>query len=111
MSRRKRYIKGKVFITNNNLLTNHNKANRRIVVINNNPEEAHVKRILTARPGSRTTRKGIPIEKYPDIPKNSVVENKTFRRTIKGERINTNRLKKTKTRLNKWDMAKLVKKK
>ena len=53
----------------------------------------------------------VPIEKYPDIPKFSGVEVKTFRKTINGKPIQEKFLRKTKTRLNKWDMRKLVKNK
>ena len=48
-----------------------------------------------------------PIEKYPDIPKASGVEDKTFRKTIDGKPIEENRLGKTKTRLNKWDIDRI----
>ena len=49
----------------------------------------------------------VPIEKYPDIPKFSGVEVKTFRKTINGKPIQEKFLRKTKTRLNKWDMKKI----
>lgn len=48
----------------------------------------------------------IPIEKYPDIRKPSGVEMKTFRKTLKGNPIQERILKRTRTRLNKWDMRK-----
>lgn len=51
----------------------------------------------------------IPIEKYPDIPKTSGVENKTFRKTVNGKPIQEKFLGKTKTRLNKWDMDRISK--
>ena len=49
----------------------------------------------------------IPIEKYPDIPKVSGVEDKTFRKTVSGKPIQEKYLGKTNTRLNKWDMDKI----
>ena len=49
----------------------------------------------------------IPIEKYSDIPKASGIEKKTFRKTLKGEPIQEKHLRKTKTRLNKWDRKKM----
>lgn len=49
----------------------------------------------------------IPIEKYPDIPKTSGVEHKTFRKTTNGKPTQEKYLGKTKTRLNKWDMERI----
>ena len=70
-----------------------------------------VRRIFSLYDKNGTLRKNlIPIEKYKDIPKPSGVENKTFRKTLKGKPIQEKFLRKTKTRLNKWDMRKLVKK-
>ena len=51
----------------------------------------------------------IEIEIYPDINKRSGVEMKTFRKTLKGKPIQEKYLKKTKTRLNKWDIKKIYK--
>ena len=47
------------------------------------------------------------MEKYPDIPKYSGVEDKTFRKTISNKPINERYLIKTRTRLNKQDMPKI----
>lgn len=49
----------------------------------------------------------IPIERYVDIPKPSGIENKTFRKTLKGKPIKEIYLFKTNTRLNKWDFARI----
>ena len=49
----------------------------------------------------------IPIEKYPDIKKPSGVENKTFRKTMSGKPVQEKYLRKTNTRLNKWDMDRI----
>ena len=49
----------------------------------------------------------IPIEKYPDIRKPSGVEPKTFRKTLRVKTIMENRLQRTNTRVNKWDMYKI----
>lgn len=110
MSRKKRYIRGRVYITNDNLLVKNNKAGRRVVAMNNDKNNMAVRRIssLYDKDGNKKERL-IPIEKYPDIPKESGVENKTFRKTIKGRPIKERQLKKTKTRLNKWDMERIRK--
>lgn len=46
------------------------------------------------------------VNKYPD-PKASVVDIKTFRKTVNGKPIQEKYLRKTKTRLNKWDMERV----
>jgi len=89
MARRKRYIKGKIFITNDKYLTGFYKRNRRIVAVNNDPSEMHVRRVTKLENQGRNAKKGIPIEIYPDIPKPSVLENKVFRKTHKREKNNT----------------------
>ena len=106
MARRKRYVKGRVFITNDAVLTKSAPKKRRVVVTNNNPKKARVRRVLSAGKG-RNSQKGTPIEKYPDIRKESVVESRTFTQSINGQPLDTTRMRKTKTRLNKWDRKKL----
>ena len=103
--RRKRYIKGKVYIINDNLLVRHSKPNRRIVVLNNDVNNMHVRRITSLYDSNGNIKQNvIPIEKYPDIRKSSGVEMRTFRQTQNGKPIRENLLRKTKTRLNKWDI-------
>ena len=67
MSRRKRYLIGKVYLINDKLVVKHYKPNRRVVVLNNDKNSIHLKRISKAANGGLNARKGIPIEKYPDI--------------------------------------------
>ena len=108
MPRRKKYIRGRVYIINDQLLVKHSKSNRRIVAMNNNKNEMAVRRITSLYNDKGERKKNvIPIERYPDIPKLSGVENKTFRTTLRGKPILESRLKKTKTRLNKWDMLRI----
>lgn len=106
MARRKRYIKGRVYYTNDSILVNTRPKKRRVVAINNNPKNMHVKRVLSAGKG-RNSRNGTPIEKYPDIPSPSVIENRTFRETKNGKPILESKMRKSSTRLNKWDRKKL----
>jgi len=110
MSRRKRYIKGRVYLINDCLIVKHNKANSRVVAVNNDKNNVHIRRITKYQNGGLNARKGIVIEIYSDIPVLSVVESKTFRKTLKGKNIEEKRMRKTKTRLNKWDMNKIIKK-
>ena len=109
MARRKRYIRGKVYLINDSLLVKNTKNNRRIVAINDDVNNMHVKRITSLYDKNGKKKDVIPIEKYPDLPKYSGVEKKTFRKTLKGKPIQERFLRKTKTRLNKWDMKKLRK--
>ena len=66
-----------------------------------------VRRITSLYDKNGKRKDVIPIEKYPDIPKPSGVERKTFRKTLAGHPIQERYLKKTKTRLNRWDMRKI----
>ena len=110
MARRKRYIRGRVYLINDSLLVKNTKNNRRIVALNNNKNEMHVRRITSLYDKNGNRKKNvIPIERYPDIPKPSGIENKTFRKTLKGKPIKEKYLRKTNTRLNKWDMRKISK--
>ena len=108
MARKKRYIRGKVYMINDHLLVKNSKSNRRIVALNNDQNEMHVRRITSLYDKNGNIKKNvIPIEKYPDIQKPSGVEMKTFRKTLKGKPIQERFLKKTNTRLNKWDIKKI----
>ena len=108
MARRKRYIKGKVYLTSDSVLVKSKKKRRRVVAMNNDKNNMAVRRILSLYDENGKKRENlIPIEKYPDIPKKSGVEPKTFRKTKSGKPIQEKYLTKTKTRLNKWDMRKV----
>ena len=109
MSRRKRYIKGRIYLINDRLIVKHFKPNRRVVALNNDKNSVHIRRITKITNGGRNAKRGIPIEIYPDIPLPSVAEDKVFRKTINGKPIKEKYLKRTKTRLNKWDMKKVLK--
>lgn len=108
MSRKKRYIRGKVYFANDKTLVGGKGKKRRVVSMGNDRNKMEVRRIssLYDKNGKKKERL-IPIEKYPDIPKPSGVEEKTFRKTVSGEPIKEKFLGKTKTRLNKWDLKKL----
>ena len=105
MSRRKRYIKGKVYVTNDKVLVGGKGKKRKVVSMGNDRDHMAVRRIssLYDQNGKKKDRL-IPIEKYPDISKPSGVEDKTFRQTVSKKPIQEKYLGKTNTRLNKWDM-------
>ena len=107
MAKRKRYIRGKVYMINDHLLVKKSKSNRRIVVLNNDKNNMEVRRITSLYNKDGVKKNVIPIEKYPDIRKESGIEKKTFRKTLKGKPIQEKFLRKTKTRLNKWDRDKM----
>lgn len=108
MSRRKRYIKGRVYITNDNILVGGKGKKRRVVSMGNDRNNMSVRRVMSLYDKKGNKRYWlIPIEKYPDIPNESGVENKTFRKSINGKPLQENRMRKTKTRLNKWDMKRI----
>lgn len=109
--RRKRYIKGRVYILNDHTLVKNSKSNRRIVALNNDKNNMHVRRIMSLYDKNGRRRDLIPIEKYSDIPEESGLEKKTFRKTLRGASIQERYLKKTNTRLNKWDMRKIFRSK
>lgn len=108
MARRKRHIIGRVYITNDNILVGGRGKKRRVVSMGNDKNNMAVRRIssLYDKNGRKKVNL-IPIEKYPDIPKASGVEVKTFRKTVKGKPIQEKYLNKTRTRLNKWDMKRI----
>ncbi|MCR5462028.1 MAG: hypothetical protein K6E87_03060 [bacterium] len=116
MSRRKRYLNGRVFKTYDFILTGHHKHNKKgsdkepyrmVVALNNESNQLEVKRITKASNNGKNARTGIPIGRYPDIRIDSVVENKTFRKTYFGTPIEAKKMIKTNTRLNRWDREKL----
>lgn len=110
MARRKRYIRGKVYITNDKMLVGGQGKKRRVVSMGNDKNNMAVRRIFSLYNKDGKKRENlIPIEKYPDIPNPSGVEPKTFRETVSGNAIKEQYLGKTKTRLNKWDMERVRK--
>lgn len=105
---RKRHIEGNVYYTNDKVLVGGKGKRRRVVSMGRDKNNMAVRRISSLYDKNGNIKKNlIPIEKYPDIPKASGVEVKTFRKTINGKPIEEKLLHKTKTRLNKWDMKKI----
>ena len=94
-------------MVNDHLLVKNSKPNRRVVALNNDRNNVHLRRITSLYDSNGKQKNVIPIEKYPDIPKPSGIEKKTFRKTLRGKPIRESQLKKTNTRLNKWDMKKM----
>lgn len=110
MGRKKRYLEGRIFITNDRLFSNDgfNKGNRRVVVLNNDKSEAVICKIKSLKDKEGNLRqKLIPIERYPCLTKPSGVDPNLRKRTNKGGKINLQKMQPTASRLNKWDMKKV----
>ena len=108
MSKRKRYITGRVYISNDKVFVGGKGKKRMAVAMNNDKQNMAVKRIMSLYDKNGNKKKNlIPIEKYSDIWKASGVEDKTFRRTINNQPIQEKYMNKTNTRLNKWDMDRI----
>ena len=110
MAKRKRYIKGKVYITNDSVFSRdgYNKPGRRVVAVNNDRQRMHVVKIKGLYDGSGNRRpKLIPIERYNVLHKPSGIFPFVHKQTAKGYPIRESKMKKTKARLNKWDMEKI----
>ena len=112
MARKRKYVKGRVYKTNDKILVGGRGKTRMVVSMNNDKNNMAVRRISSLYDKNGKKRTGlIPIEKSPDIRRASGVEVKTFRKTVSGKPIKEKHLGKTKTRINKWDMKKISTKK
>lgn len=112
MSKRKRYILGKIYITNDSLFSKdgYKKANRRIVAINNDKNQMQVVKIKGLYDKNGNLRKNVtPIENYSCLTKPSGIDKTIYKQTARKNPITETRLKKTNCRLNKWDIKKLPK--
>lgn len=110
MARRKKYIKGKIYITNDSAFSrdNYNKPGRRVVALNNDKENMHVVKIKGLYDDKGNLRKNlIPIENYNVLDKKSGVDPYVYTKTKWHTPIKENKMKKTDARLNKWDMKKI----
>ncbi len=112
MARRKRYIKGRVYLIDDKVLSldGYSKRDRRVVALNNDKNKMHVAKIKSLYDSNGNKRsKLIPIEKYPAIRKPSGVYTYVYKKTKWNTPIKERKLVKTNTRLNKWDMKKISK--
>ena len=112
MSRRKRHIRGKVYITNDSLFSydRYSKSGRRIVAVNNDKNNMQVVKIKGLVDSKGKKRKGLlPIESNAALSKPSGIDPRVYKKTARGQPIVEQKLKKTGVRLNKWDIKKLPK--
>lgn len=110
ISRRKKYIKGKIYITNDSVFSrdHYSKSGRRVVAINNDKEKMHVVKIKGLYDGNGVLRKNlIPIEKYSVLNKKSGIDPFVHKKTKYNKSIREDKMIKTNVRLNKWDMKKI----
>ena len=111
MPRRKKYIKCKIYLIDDKILSldGYSKSNRRVVALNNDRNRVHIAKIksLYDHKGNRR-RNLIPIEKNALIKKPSGVYTYVYRKTKWNTPIKESKLRKTNVRLNKWDMKKIA---
>lgn len=110
MARKKRYIKGRIYLINDSLISrdNYKKANRRVVAVNNDKDNVHIVKIKGLYDKNGNKRKNlIPIEHYPILNKPSGIHPKVYKKTSRNKPIIEKRMWETKSRLNKWDLAKI----
>ena len=108
--RRKRYTRGRIYITDDKIFShdNYSKFGRRVVALNNNKNRLHVAKIKGLFDKNGNARKNlIPIEKNAVINKPSGVHTYVYKKTKWNTPIKESKLIKTNVRLNKWDMQKL----
>ena len=110
MARRRRYLRGKIFITNDSVFSqdNYRKGGRRVVALNNDENRLHVVKIkgLYDDKGNRRDYL-IPIEHYEGFTKVSGVDPYVHKKTKWRSDIKARKMVATNVRLNKWDLAKI----
>lgn len=112
MARRKKYIRRKIYVTNDSLFSRdgYKKKNRRVVAVNNDKNRMHVVKIKGLYDDNGKRRKNlIPIEHYEVLTKKSGVDPFVHKNTKWNTPIKESKLRKTNIRLNKWDMKKIDK--
>lgn len=110
MGRKKRYIKGKIYIVNDYYLSrdNYYKPNRKVVAINNDKNKLRLVKIMGLQDNNGKRRKSlIPIENYSCLTKPSGIHPKVYKVNRWNGYIKDTKLIKTNCRLNKWDMKKI----
>ena len=110
ISRRKRYLNGKIYITNDSVFSRdgYSKPGRRVIAINNDRENMHIVKIKGLYDDKGVFRKHlIPIERYSVLDKKSGIDPYVYIKTKWNTPIKECKMRKTNVRLNKWDMKKI----
>ena len=110
MARRKRYIKGRIYMIDDKVLSRdgYSKSDRRVVALNNDKTRVKLVKIKSLYDKNGNLRKNlIPIEKYSILKKPSGVYTYVYRKTKWNTPIKERKLIKTNVRLSKWDMNKI----
>ena len=110
MARQKRYIRGKIYITNDSVFSrdNYSKSGRRVVAINNDRQNMHIVKIKGLYDDNGNLRTNlIPIEHYSVLDKKSGIDPFVHKKTRYNKPIRESKMRKTNVRLNKWDMKKI----
>lgn len=110
MKRKKRYIRGRIYIINDGLVSRdgYRKRNRCVVAVNNDRKNVHIAKIKSLYNSDGSMRPNlIPIENYNCLTKPSGIHPKVYKKNKWGKPIVEKKMIKTKSRLNKWDMKKI----
>ena len=110
MARRKRYIRGRIYEINDSLVSRdgYSKSNRRVVAVNNNKKRVHIVKIKSLKDKKGRLRTNlIPIENYACLDRPSGIDPFVHRTTKRNRPILEKKMKKTNSRLNKWDMKEI----
>jgi len=106
----KKKYRGRIYVINDDLVSRdrYSKRNRRVVALNNDPNNMRIAKIksLYDRNGNKRN-KLIPIEIYSCLRKRSGVEKRVYYKTARNNPIEENKMKKTRCRLNKRDMRRI----
>ena len=105
-----RIIFGYIYKINDDLVSydNYSKADRRIVVVNNNPHRIRFVKIKGLYDDSGKRRKRVlPISRYYCLDKPSGIDKRVYKKTARGQPIKESFLRKTNYRLNRSDLPKI----
>lgn len=108
----KKKFRGNIYLINDSLVSNDNysKANRRVVAVNNNPNNLHIVKIKSLYDKNGNRRKNlIRIGKYKCLTKKSGIHPKVYKKTRFTTNIKESKLHKTNCKLNLYDRFKIRK--
>ena len=110
--KRKKKLRGNIYLINDALVSDdgYRKANRRVVAVNNNPNNLKIVKIKSLYDSNGNRRKKlIPIGKYKCLTKKSGISLRVYKNTSKGQCINERKLKRTNCKLRLIDRFKIRK--
>lgn len=103
-------LRGRIFIIDDGLVSRdgYSKANRRVVVVNNNPKRTRIVKIKGLKDNNGKLRTNlIPIGHYKCLTKPSGIHPKVYSKTYNQRKIRVKYMKSTKCKLNRKDLNKI----